>query len=236
MKIQIISDLHLDNWRHDSMEGLVEPVGDVLVIAGDLAVDKNKLADQFMQFYKSHFKSVIYIPGNHEHYGSWFDKTNLQFHITTDNVHYLNNSQVIVDEVRFLCSTMWSGVTKSAMDFINDYQCIRGFDREVENRAHAFSVRWLETELAKKHEGPTVVLTHHLPLEECISAQFIVNLANSAFVSDASHWFEYPIDLWVHGHSHDGKRITYKGVPVVRNPCGYPRERCNFVNNFVMEV
>ena len=239
MKIQIISDLHLDNWRYETdedMEKLVEPVGDVLVIAGDLAVDKNKLGAQFIDFYKSQFKSVIYIPGNHEHYGSWFVEENIQFHNIIDNTHYMNNAVVFVDNVRFLCSTLWSGVTKTAMNYINDYQCISGFDMIMENYVHAFSVGWLKRELMKKYSGPTVVVTHHLPLWECVSPRFVGNIANAAFVSDQSRLFDNSIDLWIHGHSHDYSEVTYKGISVVRNPCGYPHETLNFQNNFFKEV
>ena len=89
MKVNVISDLHLE------FDDLILPGGDVLILSGDICEAKNVKKDQYsedvVQFKFEHkrsdryirffveecakYKHVIYVMGNHEHYGFRFDKT-----------------------------------------------------------------------------------------------------------------------------------------------------------------
>jgi Icc-related predicted phosphoesterase len=131
---------------------------------------------------------------------------------------------------------MWSGANKNASSIINDFRYIRGFTLEVENEAHRRSVEWMNGVLSEKHDGPTVVVTHHLPLNECVSPKFIGNVINSGFVSNQTQLIEKGVNLWIYGHSHDFYMMTHGETKIVRNPFGYEFEKSNFFNNCVLEV
>lgn len=123
MKIALGSDLHLEfgpivlNNRESA---------DVLILAGDICVardielaDKNlyaerKRAERYLQFFEdcaAKFPNVIYIMGNHEHYNGDFKYT---YSILKDalahlpNVHVLDKETFVLDDVTFVCGTLWT--------------------------------------------------------------------------------------------------------------------------------
>ena len=67
MKIQIASDLHLEHleWRFQNYRGVEPTDADVLVLAGDIANGARAL-----ELFQDWPCPVIYVPGNHEYYGS----------------------------------------------------------------------------------------------------------------------------------------------------------------------
>ena len=74
MIIQYASDLHLErsaNFRH-VMQGGIAPAGDVLVLAGDVAnLFDLERCGCFWDWCSEHFKQTIFVPGNHDYYGTW---------------------------------------------------------------------------------------------------------------------------------------------------------------------
>lgn len=73
MKIQLCSDLHLDQINFYSNENLVYPEGDVLVLAGDIChVCEIEKHSNFFKYLDDNFQYIVYVPGNHEFYNdSW---------------------------------------------------------------------------------------------------------------------------------------------------------------------
>lgn len=72
MKIQYASDLHLEFGANTAIlrEHPIQPVGDVLVLAGDISyLDDDSLNKHpFWDWASDNFQEVIVIPGNHELY------------------------------------------------------------------------------------------------------------------------------------------------------------------------
>ena len=70
MKIQIASDLHLENWQRDLPPlHLFTPdrTRDLLILAGDVTDGKTDFGLPFIRR-ELEFSPVIYVPGNHEYY------------------------------------------------------------------------------------------------------------------------------------------------------------------------
>lgn len=242
MKIQIASDLHLEmsSCKDGYSAAPIVPTGDILVLAGDILNTKSydHLDDrEIIEELSHHFKKVILIEGNHEHYRRNISNEDFSFLYDTGKIVFLNNNTFVYDDCRFICSTLWSGVEKAATKFINDYYTIPTMNKEKENDLHARSVDFLKSQLQMPFDGKTVVVTHHLPLQDCISEKYKnETIVNSAFASHHPELFEYDIDLWVHGHSHDFMQFEFNGVPVVRNPRGYDHEVGDFKQDFCVEI
>lgn len=235
-KIQLASDLHLNQlMRTHPKERLVrqDVDADVLVLAGDIhggamAVDA----------FSNWNKPIVMIAGNHEGYGLDWDDTrkSLAMRCKDSNIHFLDNSSVVIGGVRFLGTTLWSdfmvdGFTqeqgmKRLEHGIMDYTLIRLkrnlFTTKVALQEHLECRNWLEKALDEKFDGPTVVVTHHGPHPKSIHPRWKPSGINGGFVSDLTPLLK-KAKLWLHGHVHDSFDYTVEGCRVVTNPHGYIR-------------
>jgi len=247
MKIQYVSDIHLEfNDNRDLVMNNWKSVGDVLVLAGDICSRaKNTRLYEFLDMIKGQHKHVIYVPGNHEYYGSNFfelqgDQGVLK-QISPD-VFCINNHTLNIEGVSFICSTMWSGISFLAAQYLNDYHAIKDYTFNDENVIHETSVKFLNEEIQKEKEAGNkiVVVTHHLPSYKCISEKYQGNPINSGFAgNEDSIMFNHPeIPYWIHGHSHDNSEIKINNTTVCRNPLGYVHygEHRNYNFETVFEI
>lgn len=246
MKLHILSDLHL------SVHPLAPPCtdADVVVLAGDIArpLDAITWAQGFA-------KPVLLVPGNHEFYGSSLQETvqALQDHARGTQIHVLDNNALVIGEVRFLGTTLWTDflaagaattqqeAMRQAQQFNRDFSRIR-VDPDIQGRLFtpqdcaalfARNARWLQAQLALPFAGPTVVITHHAPSLRSVPERFAGSLLNANFVSDAEHLLaDSQISLWVHGHLHDSFDYALHGTRVLCNPRGYARDGINENSNF----
>ena len=101
MKLNILSDLHL------GVAGMERPrnAADVVILAGDIA-----RPERGAEFALGFDKPVLYVPGNHEFYGSSFRATvaELKARCAGSHVHVLDDDEIVIDGVRFLGSTLWT--------------------------------------------------------------------------------------------------------------------------------
>jgi hypothetical protein len=83
---------------------------------------------------------------------------------------------------------------------------------------------WLETVINQDFDGPTVVITHHLPSQRSIAPRYAGSLSNAGFVSELEPMMGAErVQLWIHGHTHSSFDYTVAGTRVVCNPRGYAR-------------
>lgn len=238
MNIQIASDLHLEfpENRRWLEEHPLTPKGDVLILAGDIVVLKYKdKAEQFYNKVCSQFKQVISIFGNHEFYhGEINFAYPSYFKQLRENHILLNNKSFVYQNVKFICSTLWSAIPdKDVMEIerrMNDYHIIYGDKRDKTpitavqtNLFHKISVEFIQQELKKGFEGKIVVVTHHLPSFRCNARKYQQSALNSAYVNNMDNLIEanQQISLWIHGHSHEFNQVNIGKVILARNPLGY---------------
>jgi Icc-related predicted phosphoesterase len=153
MKIQIVSDLHLE---FGGIEIKNATGADVLVLSGDICVasdlydhphtetppivnlgKRQESAYMYRSFFKnvaSEFEHVVYVAGNHEHYhGKWSKTIDILTDETSEfGIHFLERSSVKIKDVLFVGGTMWTDMNKSdpitlslIRDSMNDYKVIR---------------------------------------------------------------------------------------------------------------
>lgn len=116
MKIQYCSDLHMEfreNMRF--MKSLpFGPVGDVLVIAGDVGYLADKILPRlnFWKWASENYRQVLMIAGNHEfyNYGDIAAQGERWQKMFLPNVGYYHNKVLRIDNIDFILSTLWSRI------------------------------------------------------------------------------------------------------------------------------
>ena len=250
-RIRIHSDLHLEfcEWTPPLVEA------DVVVLAGDIHVGLGGL-----EWMRRHFPStpVIYVPGNHEFYGARLNDVlgALRDAANRLGIHLLDSAEIVLHGTRFLGAPLWTDfalygsdeerIEQSMADakrFMHDYRVIRygaqgKFRPEHGQRIHEEQVQWLERRLAEPFDGPTVVVTHHLPHRQSIHSKWEGDPLNPGFASDLSRLVRPPVRLWVHGHTHESFDYQVNGTRVICNPRGYVPMQPNtaFDPKLVVEV
>jgi len=225
LRLQIVSDLHFE-FHPDGGQGLVSSMSfqdcDALVVAGVLC-DAKSIASSFELLCRACPKPILYVPGNHEYYGSSFsevDELLASAEQTHSQLSVLNNKSVAVAGHRILGTTLWFPDQPDNAKYegiLNDFRMIRGFKKEV-YAANAKAHQFLEDELLKDD----VVITHHLPSLESVSERFRGGRLNRFFVSPLDELIlERQPALWVHGHTHGSKDYPLGHTRVVCNPFGY---------------
>jgi Icc-related predicted phosphoesterase len=247
MNIQLISDCHLN------FGDLVLPGGDLLIMAGDIfeASDYRKVSslaaryDRFCDQELTKYSKVLYVFGNHEHYGGDYGKTSsiLADHLPT-HVTFLENSYVELEGIRFWGATMWTDMNRNnplainaAHSGLNDFSTIKwkrkvtqptghsywtsDFSPQATSEIHKTSLRSLKTSLEDKI--PHFVITHHAPTHMSIDPVYSTSNLNHCYYSDLSDTIlDHPhITTWVHGHTHNQSDYLIGTTRVVCNPRGY---------------
>ena len=251
MKLHVLSDLHLEF----SNLSVSKTDANVVILAGDIWT-----GDAGIGWARETFpeKEIIYLAGNHEFYGQQrleaLDR--LRTRAQEAGVHFLDNDGVIIGGVRFLGCTLWTDfelfgtdvkplAMREGQQFLNDFRLIREgsgiFSPMDSTRLHQESLMWLQGELQRQFDGKTVVVTHHLPSENSVVERYKESMLSACFASRLDYLFGPPVDLWVHGHTHDSLDYEIMGTRVICNPRGYVRfstgpENLDFDPAFVVDI
>ena len=122
-KFQIVSDLHIEYRNNEIPDplSLITPTSEILILAGDIgSLYKIKQLQGFLEQLCVHFKTVLYVPGNHEYYMvpndnsyeplSMQSLTNRLYYLEKNipNLYILNQSSVIINNICITGCTLWS--------------------------------------------------------------------------------------------------------------------------------
>jgi Icc-related predicted phosphoesterase len=279
MKITVVSDLHME---FSPITLTNSQQADVLILSGDILMseylhdypaDFNGHANnstryetalefrKFLQSCSDTFKDVIYVAGNHEFYQG-------KFHAGLDylkeecslypNVHFLENSSIIIDGVMFIGATLWTDAHKGdpltmyQLPFMmNDYALIKndhkGYRKlhmiDTINRHHK-SMDYIEMMVENApSDKKIVVVTHHSPSYLSIVDKYADQYEmNGGYHSDLSKFIiDNPnIVLWTHGHTHEVLDYKLGETRIVCNPRGYESVRYNentgWNPNLILEI
>lgn len=252
LKLQYASDLHLEfpaNKEFLKLHPLL-PVGDLLVLAGDIApfavIDKHK---DFFSYVSDHFENTYWLPGNHEYYH--FDiakKSGVLNEKIRSNVFLVNNTSVVHEDVRLIFSTLWSKIS-SAYQWqiersLNDFHLINHkgfrFSGEQYNQLHEESLDFIQNELITDNDEKPVVFTHHCPTFLNYPEQYKGDVLNEAFAVELYDLIESSnIAYWVYGHHHSNTpEFAIGNTKLITNQLGYvhQNEHLKFETNKCIDL
>lgn len=234
MRLAIGSDLHLEFGG----VALTNTGADVLVLAGDICVARKLPLAWFFDICEE-FSHVIYVPGNHEYYGSDIDhmipklKRDLE---CFSNLHVLNNETVEINGVTFAGSTLWSSLDNrnpltmhKVQRGMNDFYQIfmDTHPTFIHNHPPRLSTdRWCDEHAAAVafllHANADVIITHFSPSYQSCSEKYLTSSINPGFHSDLNWLIEkLAPSMWIHGHTHDAFDYSIAKTRVICNPRGY---------------
>ena len=215
MKIQYCSDLHLEfpENRKFLTRNPLSPVGDVLVLAGDVALfcDLAK-AREFIDVVCDQYSAVYWVPGNHEYYGSDIvGKPNPLMEKIRDNFYLVNNKSVVHNGVKFVFSTLWSRISPplewDIQRSISDFSAIQyqggKFTASRFSFLHEESLSFIKDAVVSSADEPLVVVTHHVPTLMHYPPVYKNSPLTEAFAVELSDLIEDSGAVcWIYGHHH----------------------------------
>lgn len=217
MKLQLLSDLHLESETFDPVPA---PGAELLVLAGDIDAGWRGL-----ERFAGWPVPVLYVPGNHEFDGRCVEDVlpALRSLCTALGIRLLHRESVVIPvadgrRVRFAGVVRWS-----------DFDLFGAAQRERAMRAAAYFLRlmgstrggmpldadgvraegladraWLESELMQPPQGRwdrTVVVTHFAPSLKSADPRYGRQPGTASFCN-ADDDLIPRADLWLHGHLH----------------------------------
>lgn len=215
----------------------------ILILAGDIGYPTDKNYWTFLEDCSNRYKHVICVAGNHEYYNEYNNMDQIDDLIRTKsqelfdlngNFHYLNNSTITIDGVKYIGSTLWSNLDstrkKDITHGLNDFYSIqmnfcKRFTFDDYQKRHQRDLLWLQNELNQTVSTNTtnfVVITHHLPSEQLIHTKYKSHPINSAFFTNLDHVIKGK--LWIAGHTHTPMTKIIGSTKVIVNPFGYASE------------
>jgi predicted phosphodiesterase len=251
MKIQIVSDLHLE-FSDFNVQNTQN--ADVLILGGDIMVASKVLKPEseygirFRDFLKRvsfQFPHVIYVMGNHEFYsdGRWFESIDVMRAAcgVHNNIYLLERDCKIIDDVVFVGGTLWTDMNKfdpltlhAVRDMMMDYRAItndkagyRKLKPADTCERHKETLGYIKHIVDEHKDKRCVVVGHHSPSFQSVAEQYKTEyLMNGAYHSSLEEVIlDRPqIKLWTHGHTHTPFDYMIGETRVVCNPRGYEQE------------
>lgn len=257
MKIQLLSDLHLE--AHPHWAAIPTPGADVLVLAGDIGsyqagsqlVDSDFGLDRFSPL-NGWPVPVLFVPGNHEYDGMDFDDAHVRLHETCQRLGmiWLERESVVLGGVRFVGTTLWADFDalgpardkafRAANYYLRKTLTTRNGEAWLANglREQALVCQtWLRDALNQPFAGPTVAVTHFAPSLHSADPRYGRTPGTAGFCNALDDLLPLA-QVWLHGHLHAPSDYRHNGCRVVANPLGYQRknEQVAFRPDLLIEI
>jgi Icc-related predicted phosphoesterase len=153
MKLQVISDLHLE---FQGVPAIENTGSNILILGGDICLAEhlyrnptagldNKIQNgwyandairyrEFFKYCSSEWRDVLYVMGNHEHYSGRWNRTEEILReelVRYPNIKLLEQNKMVIDDVVFLGASLWTDMNNqdpitihAVRDMMSDYRAI----------------------------------------------------------------------------------------------------------------
>ena len=253
MKIQLLSDLHLE--VQPDVRPQPAPGAQLLVLAGDIGSYQAGSQLDGGDFGLERFSPrngwpvpVLYVPGNHEYDGLDFDATHARLRATCERlgITWLEREVLVLGGIRFVGTTLWADFDAFARDAPDTTRMLKL--REKAFRAANFYLQktsatrngepmlaaqwrelalecqaWLREALATPFDGTTVVVTHFAPSLRSADPRYGLVPGTAGFCNALDELLPLA-QFWLHGHLHCPQDWRHDGCRVVANTLGYARK------------
>jgi hypothetical protein len=266
MKIQYISDIHLETRNKNDFETYLIPNAPYLALCGDIGYPRSETFKDFITYCSKNWLEVFYVTGNHDYYNKiytrWkysspYSMKQIEEYIeelfkSYPNVHYLQKKQFDIPNTNYsiVGCTLWVYIPSykniDCLTYLNDtnYVSFDGIRRLLPDditNLHEEHCYWLmkKLEYLESVGRKAIVLTHHLPTQLLINEEYSSNPRNYLFFTELSgHLESKALKAWICGHSHSSKRILLKNnVELLMNCKGYVHEVIkNFNPSCIYEI
>lgn len=254
MKIQYASDLHLEFGANSAIlrEHPMIPVGDVLVLVGDIGYleDEAMTKHPFWDWASDNFQQVVVIPGNHDLYRHFnINELTEGWELKLrHNVRYVYNKVIhLNDTTDLITSTLWSEIPSEngyiTQRNVSDFHLIRDGENPLTwerfNEEHKKCRAFIENAVRESRADNIIVATHHVPSFALIDDEFNGSPINGAFTSEFGDFIaDSKIKYWIYGHSHRNISRLIGNTRCVCNQLGYVRalEHLYFKTDAVIEL
>jgi predicted phosphohydrolase len=208
---------------------------------------------------------VYYIPGNHEYYRATFPDALAYYKqffemVHADNVRVFDRETFVHNNVRIIGATLWTNFLAPMKRYIPngaegeeffwedqqyscsrgmaDFELIRNLSTQRALEEHKMSLDYIKLILSQKHNGPTIVMTHHAPSFKSSHPKYDSSYIKGGFCSNLDYVIEeYQPEVWIHGHTHDSFDYSIGTTRVVCNPYGYGIEnKHGFKDKLIIEL
>ena len=235
MKIQVVSDIHLEFSGMDrELDVVAQAERDLLIVAGDLCERDN--GEAWLRAQCEH-SPVVFVCGNHEYYGAdidEIDKYYKELDEDIENLHVLQKRVVEFDGIRIAGCTLWTDfqgvdnyhlrlVQKGMADFNVITKRHANFTPDVSRGINMDHRNWLF-----QQKDIDIVVTHHAPSWQSITDYWKEHgqMLNPAFAGSSDDLiYALAPTYWIHGHMHSFIRYWHDqkvdGTQVLCNPVGY---------------
>jgi Icc-related predicted phosphoesterase len=154
MKLNIVSDLHLDVSGYQELPG-----GEILILSGDIAEVRNirnhfhstkivsdlpnheYACSEFFHYECAKYDRVFYVMGNHEHYKSVYQNTRRDLeYMMPKNLTILENDVVDYNGIMFIGATLWTDLNRG--DPLTEYhvkQCLNDY-KHIKQKGDAYDL------------------------------------------------------------------------------------------------
>lgn len=248
MQFDLVSDLHLDYWKHNTKDWRGLGTSLYCVVAGDVSRNIH-LTTSFLRHLSTAYKQVIFIEGNHEHNKQYHDLNAKEFELSDalrqiPNVTYLAENSCVIDGTAFVGAMGWWTFDFPAVTGAGHLSVIEEFcARENFAMRDAMNI-WNTAQEQADNLGDIVaslqdeddideivMITHTVPRNDIIHPGIAGSLSdwgkigNSSMKQVLNYDYENKISTWCFGHFHE---IAYDkvidGVRYLSHPRGKPKD------------
>lgn len=180
LRVSFISDIHLSEKNKLIPKDLVKlrkSNVDVLLILGDISSDPSDWKE-FLQIIRKYFSSgpILFLMGNHEYYNHDINTATKDYAqaIQDDRDAYiLDNSNIIINGINFIGSTLWSSFELGkdisiAEKQIFTFKRVKNGNRYITKNEileiHRQSLRFIQNSIHNSLSECNVVITHYPPI------------------------------------------------------------------------